>query len=119
MNIKTTIPASEARKELFKILEKLDKGHSYYTITQNGRPKAVVMSAEKFESWQETIEVMRDFPDLDKDIAEAQRDYENGDYITLEELLTEEGFIVADKSRKKYEIHSNNSKKGKKRNKKN
>lgn len=40
----------------------------YYTLTDKGRPKAVVMSAEEFESWAETLEVMRDFPNLDKDI---------------------------------------------------
>ncbi len=44
---------------------------------------------------KETFEVMRDIPDLKKDIKEVERDLKTGaykKYITLEELLEEEGF---------------------------
>jgi len=119
MNTKTTISISEARKRIFDIAEEVQRPNTHYTLTENGRPKAVVMSAEEFESWQETIEVMRDFPDLNKDIKQAEKEYERGDYITLEELLAKEGFVLADKSKKKYGVSNNPAKAGAKRPRKN
>ncbi|MDA2922665.1 type II toxin-antitoxin system Phd/YefM family antitoxin [Patescibacteria group bacterium AH-259-L07] len=98
--IKTTMPATEVRKEFFKILKDIDKPNRTYTITLNGEPRAVMMSAEEFESWRETLEVMQDFPDLAKDIEEAEKEFKRGEYVTLEEVLEKEGFVLADKSKK-------------------
>lgn len=117
MNTKTTLPISEARKKIFKISDEVQKPGMYYTLTEKGRPKAVIMSAEEFESWQETLEVMREFPDLKKDVEKAERDFKSGaykKYPTLEEILTEYGFVVADKSEIKY-VGGKVGKKGKKR----
>jgi len=97
MNTKTTLSISEARKGIFKIAEKVQKPSTYYTLTEKGKPKAVVMSAEEFESWQETLEVIRDFPKLDKDVKAAERDFKKRKYSTLEEILSKEGFILANK----------------------
>jgi len=102
METRTTLPISEARKKIFKIAEKVQKPATYYTLTEKGRPKVVVMSTEEFESWQETLEVMREFPNLERDIKKAERDYKKGNYITLEEILAEEGFILADKAKSKH-----------------
>jgi len=90
MNTQTTLPISEARRRIFEIAEEVQKPNKYYTLTEKGRPKVVIMSAEDFESWQETLEVYKDFPDLDKDIKEARRDYKKGNYITLDYLLAKE-----------------------------
>jgi len=73
MNTKTTLPISEARKKIFNIAKEVQKPSRYYTLTEKGIPKAVVMSANEFESLQETLEVIREFPDLDKDIKETER----------------------------------------------
>ncbi len=122
MRTKTTIPISEARKRIFDIAEEVQKPNNYYTFTEKGRPKAVLMSAEEFDSWMETMEVMREFPDLDKDIKEAERAFKSGEYkswTTLEDLLAKEGFVLADKSSKKYGISSKHQAKRGKRTKKN
>jgi len=74
------------------------------------------MSAEEFESWQETLEVMKESPDLEKDIKIAKREYKSGNYITLEELLEKQGFIIKDKSRNQYGLSGRHTKKGAKRN---
>ena len=115
MNPKTTISISEARKMIFQLAEEIQNPGVYYTFTEKGRPKAVLLSAEEFDSILETMEVMREFPNLDKDIAEAEKEYRNGDYITLEELLAKEGFVVAEK-KKKYGVSSRGAKKSTKRN---
>lgn len=118
MNTKTTIPITEARKNIFAIAAEVQKPGVHYVLTEKGRPKAVLMSAEEFESWQETLEVMEQFPNLKKDIEEADRDIKSGaykNYPTLEEVMAERGFVVADKAKKKYGVDNKISKKSKKR----
>lgn len=97
MDTKTTLPISEARTKIFKIAENVQKPSTYYTLTERGIPKAVVLSAEEFESWQETLEVIRDFPNLEKDVKIAEKDFKKKKCATLEEILSKEGFILAGK----------------------
>ena len=87
----------QTRRKIFKIAESVQKPSTYYTLTEKGKPKAVVLSAEEFESWQETLEVIRDFPNLEKDVKMAERDYKKKKCATLEEVLSKEGFVLADK----------------------
>lgn len=120
MNTKTTISISEARKKIFEIAKEVQKPSNYYTLTEKGRPRVVLMSAEEFESWQETLETMHDFPNLEKDVKETEEAIKNGEYknwTTLEELLSKEGFIISDKSAKKYGIPNKNKAKRSKRTK--
>lgn len=117
MDTKTTLPISEARKKFFKIVDEIQKQGSYYTITDKGRPKAVIMSAEEFESWQETLEVQKMFPNLEKDIKKVRQDIKSGaykKYPTLEDILKKEGYILADKSKSKYVSVKNRTKSAKK-----
>ena len=100
MNTKTTLPISEARKKIFEIAEKVQRPSTHYILTEKGRPKVAFMSAEEFESWQETLEVIRDFPNLEKEIKKAEKEYKRGNYSTLESVLSKEGFVLADKARK-------------------
>lgn len=120
MNTKTTIPISEARKRIFAIANEVQKPNNYYTFTEKGRPKAVIMSAEEFESMMETMEVDRIFPDLDKDIAEVKRAMKTGEWKkwpTLDDLKRDWNTAnrVADKSKLKYGVSTHNKAKGKKK----
>lgn len=115
MNTKTTLPISEARKKIFEIAEEVQKPGTHYTFTEKGKPKAVLLSAEQFESWQETLAVMKDFPDLKKDIKQAREEYRRGDYITLDQLLAHSGYVVADKTKSKYGVSTRPAKKSTKR----
>jgi prevent-host-death family protein len=121
MNLKNILSITEARKNIFKIANEVQKKGARFVLTEHGKPKVVIMSADEFDSWQETMEVMREFPDLDKDIKETDRAIKNGEYknwTTLEQLLAREGFQVADKSLKKYEVSTKSKTKGGKRTKK-
>lgn len=109
MNSKTTLSISEARKKIFDIGEEVQKPNVHYTLTENGKPKMVIMGVEEFESWQETLEVMKDFPNLKEDMQKAEREYKRGEFITLEDLLAQEV----------HELHTSSPKKGSKRSKKN
>jgi antitoxin YefM len=87
MNMQTTVSISQARKNIFSIAEDVQKPSVYYVLTENGKPKAVVLSAEEFQSWVETLEVIQDFPDLMNDAKDARKEYKSGNYITLEKFL--------------------------------
>lgn len=104
MRAKTTLSISEARKKIFQIADEVQKPSVYYTLTQNGRPKVVIMSAEEFESWQETMEIMAD-PELVAEIKQTEKDFEEGrmeNFISWEEAKKELGYLLADKPKKSY-----------------
>jgi prevent-host-death family protein len=97
MDAETTLSISEARKKIFKIADMVQKPSVCYTLTEKGKPKAVVMSADEFESWRETLEAVRIFPNLEKDIKKAEREYKKKSCSFLEEVLAREGFVLANK----------------------
>jgi len=121
MSKQKTLPISEARKRIFDIAEDVQKPGQYYTLTEKGRAKAVIMSAEEFDSLMETLEVMEEFPDLPKDIAQVDRDIKSGkykSYTTLEEILAKEGYVLADKAKTSYAVSGKIRKKSGKRSRK-
>lgn len=83
-----TLPITKAREDLTTLVENANKRLDEYIITVNGTPAAVLMSISEYESWKETNEILAD-PQLMKAIKEGERDLENGDYISLEELKKE------------------------------
>ncbi len=111
MDTKTTLPISEARKKIFKISDDVQKAGRHYTLTEKGRPKAVILSAEEYESMVETLEVERIFPNLDKDIANVKRAMKRGEWRkwpTLYDLKRSWGMAdrVAEKPKTKYGVRS-------------
>ncbi len=72
-----TLPLTEARKDLSKIVDEVSTVQEYVTITRQGKPAAVVMSADEFESWQETIEILSD-PEARAGIERGRRDVKAG-----------------------------------------
>ena len=55
-----TLAFSEARRDLSRLVDEVSSTQEHIVITKQGRPKAVVMSVDEFESWQETLEIMAD-----------------------------------------------------------
>ncbi len=72
-----TLAFTEARKDLSRIVDEVSSNHEHVVITKQGRPKAVVMSPDEFESWQETLEIMADKKAMAA-IARADRDIKAG-----------------------------------------
>lgn len=107
MKINRTLSITEARKEIFKIADEVQKPDVCYMLTENGRPKVVMMSAEEYESMVETMEVMIEIPDLKEEIDEFEDDLKTGrvkDYTTLEDFLAKEGISISDLKEKKDDI---------------
>ncbi|KPK46436.1 MAG: prevent-host-death protein [Nitrospira bacterium SM23_35] len=51
---------SEVKMKLSALVEAVRANDEEITITKNGRPVAVLISPDEFESWKETITVMSD-----------------------------------------------------------
>jgi len=84
-----TLPLSEAKSQLSGLVEQVHSLEEQVVITRNGRPAAVLVSAEEFERWKETIEVRGDAA-LMKEIRAGLRALKarKARLYTLEELLT-------------------------------
>ena len=83
-----TLPLSEAKSQLSSLVEQVRSLEEQVVITRNGRPAAVLVSAEEFERWKETIEVRGD-AQLMKEIRAGLRALKarKARLYTLEELL--------------------------------
>ncbi len=55
-----TLSLSEAKMKLSAIIEFIQKTEEEVFITKNGRPAAVLVSPDEFESWKETISILSD-----------------------------------------------------------
>ena len=115
MKLRSTLSVTEARKQLFNILEDVSTPGVYYTLTEKGSPKAVILSAEEFDSLIETIEILQD-KKLVADIKRAEEAIKKGEYYTWEEVKKKLGFknkqefLLRDKDRKKYKTRTNKKK---------
>ena len=55
-----TLPLSEARTKLGRLIDEIRDRDEAVTITRNGRPVAVLVSADEFDSWRETLSIRAD-----------------------------------------------------------
>lgn len=80
-----TLPLSEAKAQLSRLVDAVDARDERVTITRNGRPAAVIMSADELASWQATHE-LTSAPDFMASIRRGIRDLEAGRVIDEDEL---------------------------------
>ncbi len=76
-------PLTEARSRLSEIVDEVASTGSTIEISRHGRPVAVVMGYEEYESLLETLNILADETTMDA-IAEAERDIAAGDLTELE-----------------------------------
>ncbi|PDP88212.1 prevent-host-death family protein [Glycomyces fuscus] len=81
----TTLPLAEARNNLSKIVDEVERRHDAVTITRNGGPSAVVISVDDYESRMETFALL-DSPEEQAGLAQAKEEYERGDVVTGDEM---------------------------------
>lgn len=84
-----TISLKEARNMFSKIVDKVDRLSERYVVTKNGVPKAVVMSAEEFESWVETLEFMSN-PKAVRALEQGLKEAKAGKVRSFKEAFGEE-----------------------------
>jgi len=82
-----TLSLSEVKMKLSELIENVCSTDEEIIITKNGRPAAVLVSPEEFESLKETIEIKSN-PDLMKEIKKGLLALKKKTRLyTLEELF--------------------------------
>jgi prevent-host-death family protein len=71
------LPLSEVKIKLSAIVDGVVRRSDEVIITRNGKPAAVLISADEYDSWRETQEIKRD-PDLMRQIRESIKAFEKG-----------------------------------------
>ncbi len=94
VHMKKSMTATDARKNFFKLIEIAGKPGKSVVITREGMPDVVMLSADEFEGWQETLEIMSyNDPAMDKDILEGIKEMKSGkrpkNTVSLEKLKKE------------------------------
>ena len=67
-----TLPLSEVKMKLSQLISEVNSMDEQITITRNGKPAAVLISPQEFDSWQETVTI-RSNAELMKEIRRGLR----------------------------------------------
>ena len=84
-----TLPLSIAKIQLSKLVENVVQRDDEILITRNGKPVAVLLSADEYTSWKETQEIKAN-PALMREIQEGLKALQRGrgkNYASAEELF--------------------------------
>jgi antitoxin YefM len=81
-----TLPLSDAKARLSRVVDDVARRDERITITRNGTPAAVMLSAEDYESLNATIEILSD-PDFAADVRRGLRSLKQGKGHTLEQVF--------------------------------
>jgi len=52
-----TLPLSEVKMKLSALVDRVEATDEEIVITRNGRPAAILVSPDEYESWKETVAV--------------------------------------------------------------
>jgi len=83
------LPLSEVKMKLSQLVEEISSLDEEITITRNGKPVAIIVSPDEFDSWKETLAIRAD-AELMAEIRRGLEDIEQKRKLyTLEELFAE------------------------------
>ena len=54
------VSVTQLKPKLLEVISRAQKLGQEYLVTKNGRPAAVIMGFDEWESWRETLEVLSD-----------------------------------------------------------
>jgi prevent-host-death family protein len=83
------LPLSEVKTRLSELVDAVERRDEPLTITRNGKPIAIIVSKEQYDSWHETVEILRD-PQFVREIREGMRRLaRTRKRLTVDELFRE------------------------------
>ena len=85
-----TVSLSEAKDKLSALVDEADSTHEIVHITKHGRPAAVLMSVDDLDSLRETLFWLQQ-PGVREDLAEGEREYENSETLSGDQLRARYG----------------------------
>ncbi len=87
-----TIALTELRPKLPEVMARVSQVLDRFIITRHGKPEAVILSEEDYESLLETIEILSD-QTLVKQIKKAQQDLKKGKGVPWEKAKKQLGYV--------------------------
>jgi antitoxin YefM len=84
------VPFTDARAHLTELLDEIERVHEHVVITRNGRPTAVVMSQDEYESLIETLDVLADEEAM-ADLRDSEEDLRAGRFFDWEDVKRDLG----------------------------
>ena len=83
---KKKMSVSEIRDNIGQVLEEAHYGHKHFVVTRRGRPYAVIVDGDEYNSMGATLEEMAD-PEALKALKEAKADSKAGRTKNFEEVF--------------------------------
>jgi antitoxin YefM len=81
-----TLPLADVKARLSELVTRVQQQHDQVTVTRNGRPAAVVVSVDEWESLHETLAILTD-SDAVASIRQAREEIARGEVYTTDEVL--------------------------------
>ena len=81
----STLPLADARAQLSRLVESATTTHERFEITRNGRRAAVLLSADDYDTLQDTLAVLSD-PALVEAHRRGLSEIESGDDVSADQL---------------------------------
>ena len=85
-----TVPLSEAKDQLSRLVDQVEREHETIEITRHGRGAAVLMSKDALESLYETLFWLSE-PGTRQDVDDARRQAADGDLRSADETIARYG----------------------------
>jgi antitoxin YefM len=79
------LPLAEVKAKFSEMVDRVEQQHDRITVTRNGRPAAVLMSADDLAALEDTLELLSD-PTAMADIERARREVEAGHIVSADEI---------------------------------
>lgn len=79
------LPLAEVKAKFSEMVDRVEQQHERITVTRNGRPAAVLMSAEELDALEDTLELLSD-PAAMAEIAEARLEIAAGRSMSADDL---------------------------------
>jgi len=80
-----TLPLSEVKAKLSEVIDEIISTHERVTVTRNGRPVVVVVSADDLEAIEETLAFLSD-PAAVREIEHGRAAIHTGDVVSKYEV---------------------------------
>jgi len=80
------VNVSKARATFLDIIKNAHRGSNKYIVTTNGVAQAVIMGVDEYESWLETVNILKDASWV-KALKEAEEDVRKGRIVSFEKVF--------------------------------
>lgn len=79
------LPLAEVKAKFSEMVDRVEREHDRITVTRNGRPAAVLVSADELAALEDTLDLLSD-PAARAELEQARREVKAGDSVSASEL---------------------------------